>query len=274
MPGGNLLMEQEAELDCCVACGDHGCGICRARRKLQADGNWVKRPPGWTCTACGGHGGGCGLCRQVGSQEVDLTETYEAVTRQQRLWELDMERAQREAMQISVEAEAKAEAERRAREEAVGAFLREHGFSEVNAGVLVVTAGCCGRRQRRLTYPLHVAAAAADGEMVTFLLQEGADLHATDAAGRTPLEVARQRDLGGSHAVAVQCLEDALCPPAEEAPSRSPRPEAEQERPATPRSLGAPGSPAPLVAQGQREAHRSPKATVQRVPSKRTTISL
>lgn len=261
----------QAELDGCVACGDHGCGLCKVRRKLQADGTWVQRPPGWTCTACGGHGGlgisgalglGCGLCRPPGSQEADLTATYEAVARQQRLWELSMERMQREAMQRhkkEAEAEAlraEAEAEQLAREEAIGAFLQEHGFSEVNAAGLAIAAGCCGRKQMRLTYPLHVAAAAADGEMVAFLIQDGADPLATDAAGRTPLEVAWHRDVDGSHGVAVQCLEEALRALAEEAEEPPSVPKAERPGPGTSMSLG------------------SPKAAGQRTTSKRAVMSL
>lgn len=56
------------------------------------------------------------------------------------------------------------------------------------------------------TYPLHVAAAKNDAEMIQLLLLRDADPNQLDSKGRTPLQVAAKKCKKGSHRTAVAQL--------------------------------------------------------------------
>mmetsp|Transcript_19341 Transcript_19341/g.53105 ORF Transcript_19341/g.53105 Transcript_19341/m.53105 type:complete len:218 (-) Transcript_19341:77-730(-) len=76
-------------------------------------------------------------------------------------------------------------------------FLAANGFSSVNS------------KRRRLMcacYPLHVAVARNDPEMVRMLLQAGADATRTDSFRRTPWQVARRKNRRGSHEQVLAAL--------------------------------------------------------------------
>jgi len=121
----------------------------------------------------------------------------EAEERARREQEEAVERDRREREEAAARAEAarQAEAERLAREQerkaVVGAFLKEHGYSDVAAP---------RRTMRKTKYPIHSAAKAGDAKIVAALLEEGANPAQKTSAGQTALQVAQQKNKKGSHA--------------------------------------------------------------------------
>ncbi|CAK0858273.1 unnamed protein product [Prorocentrum cordatum] len=100
----------------------------------------------------------------------------------------------------------------REKREVVAAFLKQHGFSGPNA-----------RRttSKQSDFPLHVAAERGDDRAVALLLEMGADPAARNSAGRSPAEVALQKNRGGSHAGVLRVLAEP--PPSDKARRRKRR---------------------------------------------------
>lgn len=69
----------------------------------------------------------------------------------------------------------------------VDAFLAKNGFSDVFTG---------RRRRFKKSYPLHVAVAAGDADLVRFLLRAGANVGRRDSFGYTAAQLARKRSGG------------------------------------------------------------------------------
>merc|ERR1712070_44358 len=94
------------------------------------------------------------------------------------------------------EARERAEEEaRRARKEQqnaekVAGFLKSKGFSSVAAG---------RRKMLKTSYPLHVAVADKDAEMVELLLEAGADPAQKNSSSATPEQQALKLNKNGSH---------------------------------------------------------------------------
>jgi len=82
-------------------------------------------------------------------------------------------------------------------EEKVQEFLKVNGFRSVK-----------GKRRRLLTasYPLHVAVQQKDAELVRLLLASAADPLQTNSFGRTPLQLARRCNAGGSNTAVLREL--------------------------------------------------------------------
>lgn len=78
-------------------------------------------------------------------------------------------------------------------------FLDDENFANVNHE---------RKRLFRRSYPLHVAAKKGLSEIVSTLLEAGADPHRTDSAGRTPEEVAERYNKGGSHEDVLAIFDD------------------------------------------------------------------
>merc|ERR1712187_163395 len=93
------------------------------------------------------------------------------------------------------------EAERLAREQErkaiVGAFLKEHGYSDVAAPK---------RKMLTTKYPIHTAAKKGDPKIVAALLEEGANPAQENSAGQTAIQVAQQKNKNGSHADVLRAL--------------------------------------------------------------------
>merc|ERR1712004_1419 len=113
----------------------------------------------------------------------------------------DGEQEQEQEQQRERERQEQQEAEHLAKEQErkalVGAFLKEHGYSDV------------GRPKRTMTktkYPIHTAAKIGDSRVVAALIEEGADPAQKNSAGRTALQVAEKLNKKGSHADAVRAL--------------------------------------------------------------------
>merc|ERR1719195_2292883 len=94
-----------------------------------------------------------------------------------------------------------AEAERSAREQErkaiVRTFLKEHGYSDVEAPK---------RKMLKTKYPLHTAAKKGDPKIVAALLEEGANPAKKNSAGQTAMQVAQQKNRNGSHADVLRAL--------------------------------------------------------------------
>merc|ERR1711879_59241 len=84
------------------------------------------------------------------------------------------------------------------RRELVESFLREHGYSDVNAKRR------CGLFKTK--YALHSAVKENDRDVVRGLLNSGADPRLKNSKGQTPLQLAQKSDRGGSHADVIACL--------------------------------------------------------------------
>eukprot|EP00406_Dinophysis_acuminata_P077456 CAMPEP_0179241058 /NCGR_PEP_ID=MMETSP0797-20121207/16296_1 /TAXON_ID=47934 /ORGANISM="Dinophysis acuminata, Strain DAEP01" /LENGTH=180 /DNA_ID=CAMNT_0020948431 /DNA_START=130 /DNA_END=672 /DNA_ORIENTATION=+ len=119
------------------------------------------------------------------AEERARREQEEAVERDRRVRE--------EALRADTARQA--EFERQAREQerkvVVGAFLKEHGYTDVAAP---------RRTMRKTKYPIHSAAKAGDAKIVAALLEEGANPAQKTSAGQTALQVAQQKNKKGSHA--------------------------------------------------------------------------
>jgi len=89
--------------------------------------------------------------------------------------------------------------EREARER-VRLFLAQHGFR-----------GACSKKKGLLSYsyPLHVAVNQGDSSMVRALLKAGADPQQQDSSGRTPKQLAVNRDDGLSRQDMIEALSEA-----------------------------------------------------------------
>merc|ERR1712187_716286 len=127
-------------------------------------------------------------------------EREEAEQQKQRELEEAAERSRR-AHEEGVRAETvrQAEAERSALEQErkaiVSAFLKEHGYSSVEAPK---------RKMLKTKYPIHTAAKKGDPKIVAALLEEGANPVKKNSAGQTAMQIAQQKNKNGSHA-------DVLC---------------------------------------------------------------
>lgn len=98
-----------------------------------------------------------------------------------------MEEAKRE--REAQEREARAEKQRQDAEK-VDAFLKAKGFSSVTAG---------RRKMLKTSYPLHVAVADKDAELVELLLEARADPAQKNSSSATPEQQALKLNKNGSH---------------------------------------------------------------------------
>jgi len=105
-----------------------------------------------------------------------------------------------EARRREAEEAARAEAERVAEEKrkaAVAAFLKEYGFTGVNAP---------RKKLMKTNYALHKAAKLGDTQLVEMLILEGADTKQKDSRGKTPAQVATAKNSKGSHLSVISML--------------------------------------------------------------------
>mmetsp|Transcript_99711 Transcript_99711/g.121949 ORF Transcript_99711/g.121949 Transcript_99711/m.121949 type:complete len:289 (-) Transcript_99711:104-970(-) len=79
----------------------------------------------------------------------------------------------------------------------VSIFLEKHGFRDVN---------CKKRRFLRSTYPLHLAVAEGNGQLVKALLAKGAKKEQKNSVGMTAEEIARKSNKDGSHREVLEAL--------------------------------------------------------------------
>eukprot|EP00930_Biecheleria_cincta_P079474 TRINITY_DN6732_c0_g1_i1.p1 TRINITY_DN6732_c0_g1~~TRINITY_DN6732_c0_g1_i1.p1 ORF type:complete len:245 (+),score=83.17 TRINITY_DN6732_c0_g1_i1:70-804(+) len=129
----------------------------------------------------------------------------------ERLAQAEKARRQRRAAEEALAAEATAaaaaavaererlqnEEETKQRKALVAAFLKKHGFAEVNSSK---------RSLFGTSYPLHKAAENADDKIASMLLKEGAKLDQKNSSGRTAAEVALKSNHKGSHAKVLSVL--------------------------------------------------------------------
>jgi len=168
-------------------------------------------------------GDGCEKMREAASEAARAAIVAEA---ERRMREEKLRRELDEGRAEEVKRRAEVEAERRRREEAacqrrkardeiaratiarnakeereacekVDQFLSSRGFRGARDG---------RRRLFRTCYPLHVAVALNDAEMVKLLLQAGADPSQRDSSRRTPQILARKCNKGGSHEKVLSML--------------------------------------------------------------------
>lgn len=168
-------------------------------------------------------GDGCGQMREAASEAAEAARIAEAERRmrEEKLRrELDGRRAEEVKRRAEVEAERRRREEaasqrRKARDEIARATLARHAKEEREAREKVdqflSTRGFRGardgrRRLFRTCYPLHVAVALNDAEMVRLLLQAGADPSQRDSSGRTPQSLARKCNRSGSHEKVLSML--------------------------------------------------------------------
>ncbi|CAK0894940.1 unnamed protein product [Prorocentrum cordatum] len=126
--------------------------------------------------------------------ELRRAEEEEEEEERRRLARLEEEQAELAERERRERAEALAAQERRAQ---VGAFLKAEGFAGVSAP---------RRRLLQKSYPLHRAAELGNGQMVEYLLAEGADPSQKNSSGLTAAQVATKKNRGGSHGGALRAL--------------------------------------------------------------------
>lgn len=104
--------------------------------------------------------------------------------------------AQEEVARLEV---AKEQRQLEEEERKVHAFLKAHGFSDVN-----------GKKKNlwRAVYPLHSAAAEGDDDMVQLLLKAGAEASRANSIGQTAEAVARKNNINGSHELVLIALRE------------------------------------------------------------------
>eukprot|EP00405_Crypthecodinium_cohnii_P022431 CAMPEP_0206464374 /NCGR_PEP_ID=MMETSP0324_2-20121206/27179_1 /ASSEMBLY_ACC=CAM_ASM_000836 /TAXON_ID=2866 /ORGANISM="Crypthecodinium cohnii, Strain Seligo" /LENGTH=218 /DNA_ID=CAMNT_0053936995 /DNA_START=153 /DNA_END=809 /DNA_ORIENTATION=+ len=139
-------------------------------------------------------------------EEEEARRQQEEMARREREEQEKAAREERERRAAAEEAAKRQEAARvqadRKRRSGIAGFLKEHGFQ---SGV-----GGPKRNLLNTTYPLHRAAKLGDGQMVEWLLMEGANPTQKNSAGRTALQVAeRHDDKRGSHAHVLEYLRTA-----------------------------------------------------------------
>jgi len=126
--------------------------------------------------------------------ELRRAEEEEEEEERRRLARLEEEQAELAERERRERAEALAAQERRAQ---VGAFLKAEGFAGVSAP---------RRRLLQKSYPLHRAAELGNGQMVEYLLAEGADPSQKNSSGLTAAQVATKKNRGDSHGGALRAL--------------------------------------------------------------------
>merc|ERR1712217_811569 len=99
------------------------------------------------------------------------------------------------------EFEEAAETSRRAQEVArkvlIMGFLKDHGYTDVNAPK---------KTMLKTKYPIHTAAKTGDPKIVAALLEEGADPGQKTSTGQTAAQVAQQKNTESSHANVLRTL--------------------------------------------------------------------
>lgn len=140
-------------------------------------------------------------CRQEDKFRAEVAAA-EARQHAQEAAEVARQKAAEQAERVRREAEEEAsfrerlekkrEERRRASEDQakVEEFLRKHKFSHVNEKQ---------SKMMRKFFPLHVACASGDCEMVQLLLAAGANRNVKNSSGKTPYDVARLANKHGSH---------------------------------------------------------------------------
>jgi len=112
----------------------------------------------------------------------------------------ELKRAEEARRREAEEAARRTEEERVAQEKrkaAVAAFLKEYGFTGVNAP---------RKKLMKTNYALHKAAKLGDTQLVEMLILEGADTKQKDSRGKTPAQVATAKNAKGSHIVVIGLL--------------------------------------------------------------------
>jgi len=145
-----------------------------------------------------------GQATLLASEELSRKEQEAQRKTDEEVRQLEKEKQQAEERRQKVEADrqeleaeqlrlAKADAD----EQRVGAFLKEKGFSGVNA-----------KRRSMLKWklPLHSAVEINDPELVRALLQCGADPSLANSSGQTALQSAAKRNKNGSHSSVLELL--------------------------------------------------------------------
>jgi len=132
-------------------------------------------------------------------EEQRRREAEEQLRREREEAEARQRRELEEARQA--EAARQAEKERVAQEQqrkaVVGAFLRQHGYSDVRTPK---------RTMMKAKYPIHTAAKMGNSRIVEALIEEGANPGQKNSAGQTALQVAQQKNKKGSHANVLRVL--------------------------------------------------------------------
>jgi len=103
---------------------------------------------------------------------------YEELRRERELSEHTVTARRQEAKRLLEERE------RWVQKTMVMAFLREHGFSNVNAPK---------KTMMKSTYPLHVASELGDVRMIDALMKEGANADLRNSSGKTAMQVAHAK---------------------------------------------------------------------------------
>jgi len=135
--------------------------------------------------------------RQKEAQEKAARERAEAEARRV---QAERERQARQAEEARRAEERREEEERVAQEKrkaAVAAFMKEYGFTGVNAP---------RKKMMKTNYALHKAAKLGDAQLVEMLILEGADTKQKDSRGKTPAQVATAKNAKGSHIVVIGLL--------------------------------------------------------------------
>ncbi|CAE7683935.1 unnamed protein product [Symbiodinium pilosum] len=90
------------------------------------------------------------------------------------------------------------------RQEKLQEFLAQHQFSQDVCEPR--TPGCCLFVDRETVYPIHIAAAQGDQELIRMLISGNADLNRRTSKGRSALDFAEEADSNGSHSGVLEFL--------------------------------------------------------------------
>jgi hypothetical protein len=113
-------------------------------------------------------------------EERRIQELSRMELEKQRLRQKERERA--EAERIETE-------KKKAREEAiVGEFLEKHGFKDINEMIKIPA----GFMRSRKCSALHLAVELNDPDVVSLLIQHGADINAKNGKGKIPFDIAQK----------------------------------------------------------------------------------
>merc|ERR1712176_457301 len=96
--------------------------------------------------------------------------------------------------------EVEREAQEEQRKALVTVFLKEHGYRDV---------GIPKKTMLKTKYPIHTAAKMGDPNIVTALLEEGADAAQKNSKGKTAVQIAQQSNKKGSHENVLRVLSGA-----------------------------------------------------------------
>jgi hypothetical protein len=124
------------------------------------------------------------------AEEARLKAREAEERRIQELSRMELERQRvRQKEREREEAERIAAAKKKAREDAiVQDFLEKNGFKDINEIIKIPS----GFMRSRKSTPLHVAVELNDPDVVSFLVQRGADINAKNNKGKIPYDIAHK----------------------------------------------------------------------------------